>query len=105
MGESTSSSLQQLSFDDEINDNNPMTNPLPASSFSDVRKSSVSSMGAGATKDFFSNISNDINGLANQTTSMFTDLFGEDFCKTKIYFFFLLHGNTNIKYEFLHYEI
>ncbi|XP_026819862.1 MAP kinase-activating death domain protein isoform X3 [Rhopalosiphum maidis] len=76
LGESTSLSSQQLSFDDEINDNNPSTNPISTSSISEIRKSSVTSMGTGATKDFFSNISNDINGLANQTTSMFTDLFG-----------------------------
>ncbi|XP_060856008.1 MAP kinase-activating death domain protein isoform X3 [Metopolophium dirhodum] len=76
LGESSSSSLQQLSFDDEINDNSPPTNPISTGSVSEVRKSSVTSMGTGATKDFFSNISNDINGLANQTTSMFTDLFG-----------------------------
>jgi len=75
LGESTSLSLQQLSFDDEINDNNSPTNPI--STGSEIRKTSVTSMGTGATKDFFSNISNDINGLANQTTSMFTDLFGK----------------------------
>lgn len=78
MGESLSLSSQQQSFDDEINDNNPSSNPIPTSSVSEIRKSSVTSMGTGATKDFFSNISNDINGLANQTTSMFTDLFGEN---------------------------
>ncbi|XP_025203393.1 MAP kinase-activating death domain protein-like isoform X3 [Melanaphis sacchari] len=76
LGESTSLSLQQLSFDDEISDNNPSTNPISTGPVSEIRKSSVTSMGTGATKDFFSNISNDINGLANQTTSMFTDLFG-----------------------------
>ncbi|XP_050064071.1 MAP kinase-activating death domain protein isoform X5 [Aphis gossypii] len=76
LGESLSLSSQQQSFDDEINDNNPASNPIPTSSISEIRKSSVTSMGTGATKEFFSNISNDINGLANQTTSMFTDLFG-----------------------------
>ena len=87
MGESTSLSLQQLSFDDEINDNSPPTNPISTGSVSEVRKSSVTSMGTGATKDFFSNISNDINGLANQTTSMFTDLFGKHLQKKYIHFF------------------
>jgi len=86
LSESTSLSLQQLSFDDEINDNSPPTNPISTGSVSEVRKSSVTSMGTGATKDFFSNISNDINGLANQTTSMFTDLFGKDLQK-HIYIF------------------
>ncbi|KAL4104662.1 hypothetical protein QTP88_019944 [Uroleucon formosanum] len=76
LGESTSSSSQQQSFDDEINDNNPSINPISTGFVSEIRKSSVTSIGSGATKDFFSNISNDINGLANQTTSMFTDLFG-----------------------------
>lgn len=93
MGESASLSLQQLSFDDEINDNSPPTNPMSTGSISEVRKSSVTSMGTGATKDFFSNISNDINGLANQTTSMFTDLFGKDFQKN-IYIFFSCPENT-----------
>lgn len=93
MGESSSLSLQQLSFDDEINDNSPPTNPISTGSISEVRKSSVTSMGTGATKDFFSNISNDINGLANQTTSMFTDLFGKDLQK-KIYTIFSCTENT-----------
>lgn len=87
MGESTSLSQQQLSFDDEINDNNPPTNQISTGSISDIRKASVTSMGTGATKDFFSNISNDINGLANQTTSMFTDLFGKDSQKKITYSF------------------
>lgn len=81
MGESTFSSSQQQSFDDEINDDNPSINPISTGSVSEIRKSSVTSIGTGATKDFFSNISNDINGLANQTTSMFTDLFGKDLRK------------------------
>jgi len=93
LGESASLSLQQLSFDDEINDNSPPTNPMSTGSVSEVRKSSVTSMGTGATKDFFSNISNDINGLANQTTSMFTDLFGKDF-QIYIYTFFSCPENT-----------
>jgi len=88
LGESLSLSSQQQSFDDEINDNNPPSNPIPTSSVSEIRKSSVTSMGTGATKEFFSNISNDINGLANQTTSMFTDLFGKN--KDKKYLMFLL---------------
>lgn len=29
-------------------------------------------------RDFFSNISSDLNGIAAQTTSMFSDLFGTD---------------------------
>lgn len=87
MGESLSLSSQQQSFDDEINDNNPSSNPIPTSSVSEIRKSSVTSMGTGATKEFFSNISNDINGLANQTTSMFTDLFGKNNDKKYLMFF------------------
>lgn len=31
---------------------------------------------SGASRDFFSNISSDINGLATSTTNMFSDLFG-----------------------------
>lgn len=100
MGESTSLSLQQLSFDDEINENNPPTNPVSTSSVSEIRKSSVTSMGTGATKDFFSNISNDINGLANQTTSMFTDLFGKVLQKINIYIFSTTWKMLNNKYGF-----
>lgn len=103
MGESTSSSLQ-LSFDDEINENNPPTNPVSTGSISEIRKSSVTSMGTGATKDFFSNISNDINGLANQTTSMFTDLFGKDFQKNKKHFL-VAQKMLNSNFGCLHYEI
>lgn len=47
-----------------------------------MRKTSISSVGSGATKEFFSSISNDINGIATQTSSMFSDLFGE-FSKKK----------------------
>lgn len=71
-------SQQQLSFDDDMSDTtNLPTNPVSTSSISDLRKTSVTSVGSGGTKDFFSNITNDINGLATQTTSMFSDLFGE----------------------------
>ncbi|VVC41070.1 Hypothetical protein CINCED_3A012715 [Cinara cedri] len=75
--ESMSMSQQQLSFDDEVTEAiNPSTNPISAGSLSDIRKTSVSSVGTGGTKEFFSSITNDINGLATQTTSMFNDLFG-----------------------------
>lgn len=78
MSESMSMSQQQLSFDDEINEAiNPSTHPISAGSLSDIRKTSISSVGTGGTKEFFSSISSDINGLATQTTSMFNDLFGE----------------------------
>lgn len=78
LSDSISMSQQQLSFDDEINEAiNPSTNPISAGSLSDIRKTSVSSVGTGGTKEFFSNITSDINGLATQTTSMFNDLFGE----------------------------
>lgn len=33
-------------------------------------------------RDFFSNISSDLNGIAAQTTSMFSDLFGTDTLST-----------------------
>lgn len=33
-------------------------------------------IGRTAGRDFFSNITSDLNGIAAQTTSMFTDLFG-----------------------------
>jgi hypothetical protein len=79
LSESTSLSQQDQSFDDDdIKDSmNSSTNPVSSSSISEIRKPSVTSMGTGATKDFFSNITSDINGLANQTSSMFNDLFGE----------------------------
>lgn len=78
MGESTSSSQQERSFDDEIIDAAiPSTNQIPTNSTTEIRKSSVTSVGAGATKEFFSNITSDINGLATQTSTMFSDLFGE----------------------------
>lgn len=71
MGESASLSQQQQSFDDSSNDDIvPSTNQI---STSDMRKTSITSVGTGATKEFFSNISNDINGLATQ----FSDLFGK----------------------------
>lgn len=35
-----------------------------------------SSLLPGAGRDFFSNISSDLNGIAASTTSMFSDLFG-----------------------------
>ncbi|XP_025417158.1 MAP kinase-activating death domain protein isoform X2 [Sipha flava] len=78
LSESTSLSQQDQSFDDDdIKDSmNSSTNPVSSSSISEIRKPSVTSMGTGATKDFFSNITSDINGLANQTSSMFNDLFG-----------------------------
>lgn len=78
LSESMSMSQQQLSFDDEVNEAiNPSMHPISAGSLSDIRKTSVSSIGTGGTKEFFSSISSDINGLATQTTSMFNDLFGE----------------------------
>lgn len=53
-------------------------NQISTGSISDMRKTSVTSVGTGATKEFFSNITSDINGLANQTSNMFSDLFGEN---------------------------
>lgn len=81
LGESASLSQQELSFDDEINDTAiSSTNSIVTGSnnSSEMRKSSISSIGTGGTKNFFSDITSDINGLATQTTSMFSDLFGED---------------------------
>lgn len=82
LGESASLSQQEISFDDDINDTTiSSTNPnvTGSNNNSEMRKSSISSIGTGGTKNFFSDITSDINGLATQTTSMFSDLFGKNF--------------------------
>lgn len=78
LSESASLSREQLSLDeDDDNTVNPSMNQISTGSMLDMRKTSVTSVGTGATKEFFSNITNDINGLANQTSNIFSDLFGE----------------------------
>ncbi|XP_050426755.1 MAP kinase-activating death domain protein isoform X2 [Adelges cooleyi] len=75
LGESSSLSR---SLEDDVND--PPAYPTMSSGFkstSDIgRTPSTTSMEASGGKDFFSNITSDINGLATQTSSMFSDLFG-----------------------------
>jgi len=83
LGESTTSLSEQSerSTDDGANDGT-LGSPVDhrhhqTSANTEIRKSSVTSVGAGATKEFFSTITSDINGLATQTSTMFSDLFGE----------------------------
>lgn len=59
---------------------------------SSVMQSDVNRMSG---KEFLSNISQDLNGIAAQTSNMFTDFFGKDISsKCFIHFFFIIVKNN-----------
>ncbi|XP_050526812.1 MAP kinase-activating death domain protein isoform X2 [Daktulosphaira vitifoliae] len=63
------------SFDNDINDSLSVSKNSSSKISSEVGKMSIASIESNNSKDFFSNITSDINGFATQTSSMFSDLF------------------------------
>jgi len=69
--------LQGLSITDREVTQSQQPPPVPSTSL--VQSDPTRSTG----RDFFSNISSDLNGIAAQTSSMFSDLFGKSSSPTK----------------------